>query len=260
MLKPILRYVGSKRDVYQRIYEYFPEKIDEYREPMVGSGAMLIGVLHLRDRFKKIQIGDIDKNVYMFWDSLINKTGELKADVLRDINIVKSFNKNYDMIVNFLDTFGSSEEDTISKYLIYNRIRVYGNYGGIAMNSLDRNLETLEKDIVGKLYGLKNLIGNAIVRNEDYRWALQEEGENVLVFLDPPYYNVSAKDGYYLNHNSFDFDRLKNDLIDSKHRFIMTIDVSEFSKELKKHFNVYEYDIFYKMASKWVKECIVTNF
>ena len=82
----------------------------------------------------------------------------------------------------------------------------------------------------------------------------------VLVYLDPPYYRVYDKNGYYKGHTEFDFTKFKEDLIGTKHRFIMTIDITEYSESLKEHFNVIEYDIYYSMSRKWTKEYIIKNY
>lgn len=42
MIQPLLKWVGNKRRVADQIISYFPQEFNNYYEPFVGSGAVLI--------------------------------------------------------------------------------------------------------------------------------------------------------------------------------------------------------------------------
>jgi DNA adenine methylase len=53
MIKPFVKYVGGKTQLLSKIFPYFPNKIENYIEPFVGGGSVLIELL---DRIEKKDI------------------------------------------------------------------------------------------------------------------------------------------------------------------------------------------------------------
>lgn len=260
MVNSLIRYVGSKSKALDSVLSALPRNIEEYREPMIGSGIVTLGMLQSRVRPKKILIGDYDYDIANFWEQVINKPDELlsKAIEIKDNIISDIGNIN---IEEELSLFGKNNIESASIMWILNNCKELGNYGNLmSKNKIFDRLLNFENVNKHSLYSVSNLMHDIEVRNESYEWALREDGDNVCIFLDPPYYNVVSKDGYYKEHKNFDFGKFTKELLNTKHKFVMTIDISEYSEELKKYFNVEEYEIFYLINRKWTKEYIVTNF
>ena len=71
---------------------------------------------------------------------------------------------------------------------------------------------------------------------------LFEEGKGVFIYLDPVYSNVSklyGVDGQ--EHDSFDYYKLKDNLERTPHKFLMTLDDSNFIRDLFSGFNMRSY-------------------
>lgn len=256
MISSVIRYVGSKSKGLDCVLSAIPKDIEEYREPMIGSGSVLLGLLQTRERPKKIAIGDFDSRLYNMWISLMNRPSELTAECIRIRDLLIETKD-----VGLLESDGDNSLTDGAKYIISNIIKRFGNYGEyLTLEHQESKLMRFEENYKYKIFGIRNLINEVEIHNDSYEWALRKEGNNVCVFLDPPYYNVTAKEGYYKGHKEFDFDKLTSELINTKHRFIMTIDKSEYSEDLKEHFYVEEYSIFYSMSKKTEKEYIVSNF
>ncbi len=256
MITSFIKYIGGKGKVLDTILKNIPMDIKEYREPMVGSGIVLLGLLQTRKRIEKIQIGDFDYDVYNVWSNVINNTDELMK---KAIEIKTEVLENND--TSKLDTFGQYGVDAAATYLLSNICKTLGNYGSFDPERVYRGrLIDFEHNYRYKLYSVSNLVGSINIRNEDYEWAFKEDGEKVCIFLDPPYVNVACKSGYYKDHNIFDYDRLTEILRSTKHKFIMTLDISEYSESLKQYFNVEKYNIFYSLAHEWRQEALIKNF
>ena len=44
MIKPVIKWSGSKRSQSSEIIKFLPDSFDTYYEPFVGSGAMLYAI------------------------------------------------------------------------------------------------------------------------------------------------------------------------------------------------------------------------
>lgn len=256
-IKSPIRYVGSKTSVIEGLLDYYPENVKEYREPFIGGGSMLLGYLSNKERPSIIKIGDLNYDICILWDSIIYQPEEL---IIESISLI-------DRIIaegtadEVLNPFGESGIKAAAIELVANRCRMFGNTGAIYYNErTKKGLLKMQLELRDKLESITKILRGVGVRHDSFEWALEEDGEDVLVVLDPPYYRVAAKDGYYLNHKQFDFEELRRQLLKTKHKFIMTLDDSEYTDRLREDFNVIEYDIMYRMANKIKKECLIYNF
>ena len=70
LIKPFLKWVGGKTQIITHVISKFPKVIENYHEPFLGGGSVLLAILSLK-RDRKINIKGIiyvyDKNI-----SLIN--------------------------------------------------------------------------------------------------------------------------------------------------------------------------------------------
>lgn len=57
--KPFLKWVGGKTQLLPRVLGRFPAAMENYHEPFVGGGSVLLALLSLRDQGKVVVTGDI---------------------------------------------------------------------------------------------------------------------------------------------------------------------------------------------------------
>ena len=63
MVKPLVKWVGGKTQILDKVLSRFPEEMSEYREPFVGGGSVLLEVLE-RVRDGRIRIGGGESDGY----------------------------------------------------------------------------------------------------------------------------------------------------------------------------------------------------
>lgn len=256
MITTVLKYVGSKQKALSEIIPNFPESISEYREPFIGGGSVVLGMLHYIKKPDKIILSDLDIDVANFWRQLITNTQPL-------INTIK---QNISSSELDLDTLGKPDTEAAALYFIANRLRAFGNYGSISEDTEIREqlLSEILPILATRFWPVANILEKAEVYRADYSESLQNptaEGcDSTFIFLDPPYKEVTSKQGFYKGHLEFDFSRLISELKQTKHKFLMTIDNSNLRTELDKHFNVREYQIYYGMSHSYVTEILVSNY
>lgn len=92
-LDTFLKWVGGKNQIIKKVYELFPINYNNYYEPFIGGGSVLINLLNELEKNKKtlesINIGDFNKDLIDIYKSI--KSSEIK--LLENLNkIVKNYN------------------------------------------------------------------------------------------------------------------------------------------------------------------------
>ena len=75
------------------------------------------------------------------------------------------------------------------------------------------------------------MINGSTITNLDYEELVKREGENVFIFLDPPYYSATKSALYGKNgnmHKSFDHVKFAENMKNCKHKWLITYDDSEY--------------------------------
>ena len=100
MPKPILKWVGGKTQIIEKVISHFPENMMSYREPFVGGGSVLLKFLEYID-IGKIKINSSDtgsSNIYAYdankW--LIMLYSKVKDDIEELIRECKNIQTEYD--------------------------------------------------------------------------------------------------------------------------------------------------------------------
>jgi DNA adenine methylase len=93
-IKPLLKWLGGKTQIIDKIISKFPKKINNYYEPFIGGGSILINLLQQEDIIIKgnIYVYDLNKSLIDFYKSI-----QLK-------NIEKLIIKNYFIIKCVINT------------------------------------------------------------------------------------------------------------------------------------------------------------
>jgi DNA adenine methylase len=91
-MKPFLKWVGGKSQILESVLQSFPTEINNYHEPFVGGGSILLGILsseriHIRG---KIYASDLNSSLIGLYKNIQNRLD----DFIQEVNsIVSEFAK-----------------------------------------------------------------------------------------------------------------------------------------------------------------------
>jgi len=116
---------------------------------------------------------------------------------------------------------------------------------------------------------LSSILTATKITNYDYQKVIEEKGDNVFIFLDPPYYSAAKSALYGKNgnlHKTFDHERFANALKNTKHKWLITYDDSEYIRGLFSFANITEWNLTYGMrnvnknGNQNGKELFISNY
>ena len=254
--RPLLKWVGGKGQIIDKLIKKLPDKINNYHELFVGGGSFLIMVLWAKEK-KYIAI-DGDINVYDLNEALIETYNNIKNNKNELFESIKQIEAEFNSCeiegdvkrkpVNKEDAMTSkesyyywirkqynelSDKSTIesSSYFIFlnktgfrgmyregpNGYNIpYGNY---------KNPKILEKDEIDYI---SNLIKDVNFYNSDFSKSFENvPGENNFIYLDPPYAPENdksfvgyTKDGFGIGQHELLFNLTKK--ISEKNMIMMS--------------------------------------
>ena len=255
LAKSPLRYPGGKSRALKQILPLIPVNISEFREPFVGGGSVFFAIRNLfQDRIKSYWINDLNYDLYCFWKQT-RDNGPNLVEVLTDMhatttdgralfeNLTKAkdlLNKNPDML---------SEFERAVRFFVLNRITFSGvvDSGGYSQSAYEKRFteSSIErvKNISPHLSGVK-------ITNGDYTNALFQDGDDVLIFLDPPYWKAAESKLYGVRgelHTTFDHAQFAENMRKCPHKWLITYDDSPTIRELFDFAEIQEWTLQYGM-------------
>ena len=233
--KPILKWVGGKTQIIDKIIINFPNDINNYREIFLGGGSVLLALLSLvKNNIIKINGNiyayDINEPLIYVYKNIQNNHNEL-YNVLN--NIINDFN-SCDNINNINRKPSSIDEAKKNKENYYYWIRksfndlndkntILGSAMFIFLNKTCfrgifrlgpngfnvpygnyKNPEIINKEHLEEIY---YLIKDVIFECCDFNISLLNIEENDFIYLDPPY--APEKQSSFVNYTEKGFN-LKN--------------------------------------------------
>jgi len=247
MIKSPLRYPGGKSRAINTIMQLIPQ-FDEYREPFLGGGSVFV---YLKQKYpkKKFWINDIYKNLFHFWQ----QTQQNSDDLIRQIQYWKDNWKTgkdlHKYLLNNIEGFDGLYK--AAAFFVFNRITFSGTTesGGYSNAAFQRRFT---QSSIERVKALSKILDNTTITDFDYEKLLKAEGENVFIFLDPPYYSATKSALYGKNgnlHKIFDHERFAQVLKNTNHKWLITYDDSEYIRKLFSFANIAEWNLTYGMRN-----------
>ena len=236
MIKPILKWVGGKTQIIDKLINDFPKEINNYHEIFLGGGSVLLTLLY----YNKNNLIKINGNIYAYDlnEPLIYLYKNIQNDYLNlyDIiyNIILEFNqchnnneinrnplnleeaKNnkenyYYWIRNKYNNLSNEDKKSLlgSALFIFLNKTCFRGIFRIGPNGFNvpygnyKNPEIINKYHLEEIH---NLIQNVIFQCHDFSLSLSNIQLNDFVYLDPPYVsnNNNSFVGYTLNGFNID--------------------------------------------------------
>ncbi|MBF0377444.1 MAG: DNA adenine methylase [Desulfamplus sp.] len=264
MVKSPLRYPGGKSRAVELISKLVPQ-FDEFREPFVGGGSLFI---YLKQKFpqRKFWINDIYTNLFLFWNQCQSNNQELINQVTKWKDAYSDGKELHRYLINNINKFGILEK--AAAFFVFNRITFSGTTesGGFSNGAFENRFTASSIERV-KL--LEKILPNTIITNTDYQEVVEADGENVFIFLDPPYYSATKSALYGKNgslHKTFDHKRLAGILKNTRHKWLMTYDDSDYIRKIFSFANIMSWNLTYGMrnvgkdSNQIGKEVFISNF
>ena len=253
---PIVRWVGSKKRILNKILENVPEEFEDYYEPFVGGGIVFLYMPYEN----KVILNDSNKD-------LMNLYERIKNDSKKLIKKVDRYEKNYlahkesdrkEAYLDIRDKFNKLKDtkdpkELIERAALYISINKTGfsglfqiNKDGILTTGYGRvkNPKFYKKDQIEKFS--KKLKGVKLM-NTDYRKALKKAKKGDFIYLDPPYvpddlneYNMKYTKDCWTENDFLDLVDLVEEL-DERGCYVMLSNSD--SKFIRKHFPKKNYNI-----------------
>jgi len=263
-----LRYPGGKTRAAELLLSKFPD-FREYREPFVGGGSVALKSIQ-RWSDREFWINDLNFDLFCFWLECRTSAKDLASYVEYDrqkaMASVDGGKALFEELKN--SPARNSTWARAARFFILNRITFSGTIesGGYSQEAYEKRF-TLSS--VARITALSGLLTKTKITNLDYEEVMEVPGEDVFIFLDPPYWGNKSSKLYGINgdlHSGFDHDRFAEVCRRSTHKLAITLDNCPEVLEAFDGFNIEPFDLQYGMnnyrqASAAIgKEVLITNY
>ena len=243
-LKPVLKWVGGKRQLLKTFEPLFPTSFDFYAEPFVGGGAVF---LHLSP--DNALISDINKDIINLYQIIKDDIDGLLSTMSQFSNDKECYynTKAWDKDPNFESR---SSVEKAARTLFLNRTCFNGvyrvNQKGYFNVPFGRYKHPLDLD-TQNLYALNAYFNekNITFKNYSYEYTLKELPENSFVYLDPPYDPISptaaftsySKNGFN-QEDQINLRKYCDELNKKGIKFMLSNSATEFIKKQYQNYNI----------------------
>lgn len=272
-VKPILKWVGGKRQLLNEISPLIPGEFNKYFEPFVGAGAVIFDLLP-----SKAVINDLNSELINVYQVIKNSPDELIELLQEHTN---NNNKEYFYHIRELDRQAGydslSNVFKASRTIYLNKTAYNGLYRVNKSGQFNtpwgryKNPKILDADNIlamSKYFNSKDIE----ILNCDYKNALNSVSKGDFVYFDPPYLPISPSsaftsytaDGFGIKQQ----EELKNtcDMLNDKGvKFLLSNSYHPFLLDLYKDYNIKIVEARRSVNSKGhkrgkIREILVNNY
>jgi len=274
-MKSIYRFPGGKVRASKIIARYFPKEYNEYREPCVGGGGLFFTIPPNKKRW----INDINPDLMSVYTALRDNPVEFIASckaILPEqegepLTAARNGKALYSARLKqvFDEMVKDRQKHPALSYFYINRVCYAGrvNYD-IPSRLYFSNPSGWNIVKTNLLEEASKLLQNIKITVGSYEKCLETDGENVFIYIDPPYMKNTllsrASQLYQHNFTEEDHKKLSEDVLKCKHKVLISYDNHPFIRELYKDLNIYEESWKYcgtSLKEKEVgQELIITNY
>lgn len=198
--------------------------------------------------------------MYNFW----KQTQQAPDLMLKQIYDWKEQYKDGKQLLQFLRT-NTHKFDSMqlgSAYYVNKRLSFSGFTRGFSEEHFEKSFT---KEKITELKDVGNLLKDTRITNLDFQKVVDAPGNDVLIFLDPPYFSVKWDDLYGTRsqnlHATFDHHRFAETMKKCKHNFLITYDDSNTVRKLFDWANIIPWELTYTSRKvKTGRELFISNF
>uniref|UniRef100_A0A6C0B492 site-specific DNA-methyltransferase (adenine-specific) n=1 Tax=viral metagenome TaxID=1070528 RepID=A0A6C0B492_9ZZZZ len=252
-IKPVIKWVGGKRKIMDKIIGKLPEEFNNYYEPFLGGASVFLNM-----PFKKkamindynIDLIDLYKNIRDNPKSLLNRLKRIKNkyNKLTDMDLKAAFFKDTVLKINKI------KRPSIRRSVLYIFLNKACFNGFMATNKKGQlrpsfgyhdKLKLFDEDNINAFSQLLNK--SVKIKNGDYMKFLKTARRGDFVYMDPPYVpddvtkcNIKYGTNGWTEEKSIELFNLFDEL-DNRGIYLMMS--NSYSKLVRKHFKNKNYKI-----------------
>lgn len=243
MCKPVIKWVGGKRQLLNELKKYMPKEFNTYFEPFIGGGALFFDL-----KIEKSFINDYNSELTNLYEIIKNKPNKLIKDLKKHEN-----NSEYFYKIRELDRTPSSYKrlskvKKASRFIYLNKTGFNGLYRVNRNGQFNvpfgkyKNPNYADED---NILECSNLLQKTTILNGDFENIKKFIKRGDFVYFDPPYVPISDTSNFTgYTDKGFDEDmqfRLK-ELCDYIHNigayFMLSNSYTPYIEELYKGYNL----------------------
>ena len=253
--KSPLRYPGGKSRALKQILPHVPLNISEFREPFVGGGSVFFAIRSLfQDRIKSYWINDLNYDLYCFWKEVRDNVPDLVATLRKTHTTTSDGRALFEELAQAKDQLNQNrnalcEFQRAVRFFVLNRITFSGTVdsGGYSQSAYEKRFTDSS---IERVKSISPYLSGTKITNGDYTEILFQEGDNVFIFLDPPYWKATESKLYGVRgtlHTTFDHAQFAENMRKCPHKWLITYDDSPVIRELFDFAEIQEWTLQYGM-------------
>ena len=245
-----LRYPGGKSCIFNFVSNIFYENQlvgSSYAEPYAGGSGLALRLL-FEEYVSQIYINDLDKSIYSFWSTVLNRTDDF-CEWIADIDISIDNWKVYKEIQSNSQRYNEFEIAQSTFFL--NRTNVSGVIKGGVIGGLEQhgkykiNARFNKADLIEKIIKISSFKHRINISNLDglaFIKKMERKKESIFIYLDPPYYQKGA-DLYMNFYSKKNHEELSKYVNRMKKKWMVSYDNHEFILNLYEQKNKVVYQL-----------------
>jgi len=234
-IKPFIKWVGGKTQIINTVLNLFPKKINNYHEPFLGGGSILLALLtQIANKqitiIGKIYASDVNANLIGLYKNIQNNPEELiiKVQHIQTIftackgDIINRMPKTIEEALTSPESYYFWMRAKFNKFTQAERTSVYGSAVLLFLNKTCfrglyregpngfnvpfgnyKNPNILEPDHIRTV---STLIKDVIFTCQDFTESLKKVQANDFIYLDPPYAPENETSFVAYNKGGFDLE------------------------------------------------------
>lgn len=191
----IVKWAGGKSQLLSQFDKFFPEKIDYYIEPFLGSGAVFF---HIKRRFnpKKAILSDTNEELINAYKVVRDKVEDL-IKVLRKHK--EKHGKEYYYTIRAQDPNTLNDVDKAARFIYLNKTCFNGLYRVNSKGKFNvpigsyKNPGILKEDVLREANKLLNGVELKVMSFEK---TLEFATKDAFIYFDPPYYPLTVTSSF----------------------------------------------------------------
>lgn len=227
-----LYYPGAKAKLKPHIIPFLYKEMREFREPFCGSAEIALTVRKMYPHVK-VWINDKDEDLIAFFRVAQKDAPKLHAelDTLRRTH--STIERAKELFDRLLLSSPQDEFERAVRYYVINRTCMLGREFKKRFD-FNRADGWVRGHALHRVLSVQPLLDGVTITCSDYADVCSKDGEDVFMFLDPPYVRSEFTRCY--SFGEFDHEALFSILRTTHHGFLMTIDAIPEDMETSERF------------------------